>query len=140
MKKILFISYTNFFGGAEYVLWDYLKRIDTTNMYIYTTNRKEVIDKYKQVLKKQNIFSSEKMDIVSIRKNFIKAMLNIFYDLYTINKIVKKYNIEVLYGNNTLDILLISLYRKYINSNIKVISHVHDILEKKNVYKIYKKK
>lgn len=139
MKKILFISYTNFFGGAEYVLWDYLKRIDTTNMYIYTTNRKEVIDKYKQVLKKQNIFSSEKMDIVSIRKNFIKAMLNIFYDLYTINKIVKKYNIEVLYGNNTLDILLISLYRKYINSNIKVISHVHDILEKKMYIKYIKR-
>lgn len=139
MKKILFISYTNFFGGAEYVLWDYLKRIDTTNMYIYTTNRKEAIDKYKQVLKKQNIFSSEKMDIVSIRKNFIKAMLNIFYDLYTINKIVKKYNIEVLYGNNTLDILLISLYRKYINSNIKVISHVHDILEKKMYIKYIKR-
>lgn len=139
MKRILFISYTNFFGGAEYVLWDYLKRIDTTNIYIYTTNRKEVIDKYKQVLKKQNIFSSEKMDIVSIRKNFIKAMLNIFYDLYTINKIVKKYNIEVLYGNNTLDILLISLYRKYINSNIKVISHVHDILEKKMYIKYIKR-
>lgn len=131
MKRILFISYTNFFGGAEYVLWDYLKRIDITNIYLYTTNRKEVIDKYKEVLKKENIFSSEKMDIVSIRKKTIKAILNIFYDLYKINKIVKKYNIEVLYGNNTLDILLITLYKKYINSNIKVISHIHDILEKK---------
>lgn len=131
MKKILFISYTNFFGGAEYVLWDYLKRIDTTNMYIYTTNRKEVIDKYKQVFEEQNIFSSKKMDIVSIRKKTIKAILNIFYNLYKINEIVKKYEIEILYGNNTLDILLISLYKKYINSNIKVISHIHDILEKK---------
>lgn len=131
MKRILFISYTNFFGGAEYVLWDYLKRIDITNIYLYTTNRKEVIDKYKEVLKKENIFSSEKMDIVSIRKKTIKAILNIFYNLYKINEIVKKYEIEILYGNNTLDILLISLYKKYINSNIKVISHIHDILEKK---------
>lgn len=131
MKRILFISYTNFFGGAEYVLWDYLKRIDTTNIYIYTTNRKEVIDKYRQVFEKQNIFSSKKMDIVSIRKKTIKAILNIFYNLYKINEIVKKYEIEILYGNNTLDILLISLYKKYINSNIKVISHIHDILEKK---------
>lgn len=131
MKKILFISYTNFFGGAEYVLWDYLKRIDTTNIYIYTTNRKEVIDKYRQVFEEQNIFSSKKMDIVSIRKKTIKAILNIFYNLYKINEIVKKYEIEILYGNNTLDILLISLYKKYINSNIKVISHIHDILEKK---------
>lgn len=131
MKKFLFISYTNFFGGAEYVLWDYLKRIDTTNIYIYTTNRKEVIDKYRQVFEEQNIFSSKKMDIVSIRKKTIKAILNIFYNLYKINEIVKKYEIEILYGNNTLDILLISLYKKYINSNIKVISHIHDILEKK---------
>lgn len=131
MKRILFISYTNFFGGAEYVLWDYLKRIDTTNIYIYTTNRKEVIDKYRQVFEEQNIFSSKKMDIVSIRKKTIKAILNIFYNLYKINEIVKKYEIEILYGNNTLDILLISLYKKYINSNIKVISHIHDILEKK---------
>lgn len=139
MKRVLFISYTNFFGGAEYVLWDYLKRIDTTNIYLYTTNRKEVIGKYKEVLKKQNVFSSEKMDIVSIRKKTIKAILNIFYDLYKINKIVKKYNIEILYGNNTLDVLLISLYRKYINSNIKVISHIHDILEKKMYIKYIKR-
>lgn len=139
MKRILFISYTNFFGGAEYVLWDYLKRIDTTNIYIYTTNRKEVIDKYRQVFEEQNIFSSKKMDIVSIRKKTIKAILNIFYNLYKINEIVKKYKIEVLYGNNTLDILLISLYKKYINSNIKVISHIHDILEKKMYIKYIKK-
>ena len=38
MKKVLFISYTNFFGGAEYVLWDYIRRIDVSSIYIYTTN------------------------------------------------------------------------------------------------------
>ncbi|WP_370840245.1 glycosyltransferase family 4 protein [Megamonas funiformis] len=139
MKKILFISYTNFFGGAEYVLWDYLKYIDTSNIYIYTTNREEVIDKYKQVLKKQNIFSSEKMDIVSIRKKTVRSILNIFFNLYEINKIVKKYNIEVLYGNNTLDILLITLYKKYINPSVKIISHIHDILEKRMYIKYIEK-
>ena len=131
MKKILFISYTNFFGGAEYVLWDYIRRIDVSSIYIYTTNRKEVLEKYKQVFKEQNIFSSEKMDIVSIRKKTVRSILNIFFNLYEINKIVKKYNIEVLYGNNTLDILLITLYKKYINPNVKIISHIHDILEKR---------
>ena len=74
-----------------------------------------------------------------LEKKTIKAILNIFYDLYKINEIVKKYEIEVLYGNNTLDILLISLYRKYINSNIKVISHIHDILEKKMYIKYIKR-
>ena len=91
MKKILFISYTNFFGGAEYVLWDYIRRIDVSSIYIYTTNRKEVLEKYKQVFKEQNIFSSEKMDIISIRKKTIKSILNIFFNLYEINRIVKKY-------------------------------------------------
>lgn len=131
MKKILFISYTNFFGGAEYVLWDYIRRIDINNIYIYTTNRKEVLEKYKQVFKEKNIFCSERMDIVSIRKKTIKSILNIFYNLYKINQIVKKYDIEVLYGNNTLDILLITLYKKYINKNIKTISHIHDILDQR---------
>lgn len=131
MKKVLFISYTNFFGGAEYVLWDYIRHIDVNNIYMYTTNRKEVLEKYKQVFKEQNIFSSERMDIVSIRKKTVRSILNIFFNLYEINKIVKKYNIEVLYGNNTLDILLITLYKKYINPNVKIISHIHDILEKR---------
>lgn len=139
MKRVLFISYTNFFGGAEYVLWDYLKRIDTTNIYIYTTNRKEIIDKYKQVFKEKNIFCSERMDIVSIRKKTIRSILNIFFNLYQINRIVKKYKIEVLYGNNTLDILLITLYKKYIDSSIKIISHIHDILEKKMYIKYIKR-
>ena len=139
MKKILFISYTNFFGGAEYVLWDYIRRIDVSSIYIYTTNRKEVLEKYKQVFKEQNIFSSEKMDIISIRKKTIKSILNIFFNLYEINRIVKKYKIEVLYGNNTLDILLITLYKKYIDSSIKIISHIHDILEKKMYIKYIKR-
>ena len=139
MKKVLFISYTNFFGGAEYVLWDYIRRIDVSSIYIYTTNRKEVLEKYKQVFKEQNIFSSEKMDIISIRKKTIKSILNIFFNLYEINRIVKKYKIEVLYGNNTLDILLITLYKKYLDSSIKIISHIHDILEKKMYIKYIKR-
>lgn len=139
MKKILFISYTNFFGGAEYVLWDYIRHIDVNNIYMYTTNRKEVLEKYKQVFKEQNIFSSERMDIVSIRKKTVRSILNIFFNLYEINKIVKKYNIEVLYGNNTLDILLITLYKKYINPSVKIISHIHDILEKRMYIKYIEK-
>lgn len=139
MKKVLFISYTNFFGGAEYVLCDYIRCIDINNIYIYTTNRKEILEKYKQVFKKQNIFSSEKMDLVSIRRKTIKSIFNIFFNLYEINKIVTKYKIEVLYGNNTLDIVLITLYKKYINSNIKIVSHIHDILERKMHIKYIKK-
>lgn len=55
-----------------------------------------------------------------MRKRTIKAILNIFYDLYKINEIVKRYKIQVLCGNNTLNIVLI----KYINSNIKIVSYI----------------
>ena len=131
MKNILFISYTNFFGGAEYVLCDYLKDNHENDIYIYTTNRKNVANGFKRVLDSDKIFTSAKMNTVSIRRNPLKSMFNILCNLYKIHQIVKKHNIKIIYGNNTLDVLLITLYKKYVNKNVKTISHIHDILEKK---------
>lgn len=139
MKRVLFISYTNFFGGAEYVLCDYIKRINTKSMYIYTSDNKIVLDKYKEVFKLENIFYSSNMNSKSIRREPVRVFFGILYNLYMINKIVKRYGIDILYGNNTLDILLITLYKKYINSKIKIISHIHDILEKRMYIKYIKR-
>lgn len=136
MKKVLFISYTNIFGGAEYVLCDYLRNNNYHDYYIYTTNKEEVILEYKKILSNKNIYTSNKMNIVSIRKSFFVAIKNIMYNLIVIHKIVKKNNIDMLYGNNTLDVLLLVLYKKLINKNIKIISHIHDIIEK-NYIKIF---
>ena len=120
MKKVLFISYTNIFGGAEYVLCDYLRNNNYHDYYIYTTNKEEVILEYKKILSNKNIYTSNKMNIVSIRKSFFVAIKNIMYNLIVIHKIVKKNNIDMLYGNNTLDVLLLVLYKKLINKNIKI--------------------
>lgn len=132
MKKILFLSYTNVFGGAESVLCDYLKENNANENYIYTTNKNYIIREYEKYLEKDKIYMSEKMNIVSIRKHPFVAIKNLFYNLYKINIIVRKNNIDVLYGNNTLDIALLVLYKKYLNRNIKVVSHIHDIIEKKD--------
>lgn len=132
MKKILFLSYTNVFGGAESVLCDYLKENNVNENYIYTTDANYIIKEYEKYLEKDKIYISEKMNIVSIRKHPFVAIKNLLYNLYKINVIVRKNNIDILYGNNTLDIVLLVLYKKYLNKNIKVVSHIHDIIEKKD--------
>lgn len=137
MKKILFLSYTNVFSGAESVLCDYLKENNINENYIYTTDANYIIKEYEKYLEKNKIYISEKMNIVSIRKHPFVAIKNLLYNLYKINIIVRKNNIDILYGNNTLDIALLVLYKKYLNRNIKVVSHIHDIIDKKDYKKFF---
>lgn len=137
MKKILFLSYTNVFSGAESVLCDYLKENNINENYIYTTDANYIIKEYEKYLEKDKIYISEKMNIVSIRKHPFVAIKNLLYNLYKINIIVRKNNIDILYGNNTLDIALLVLYKKYLNRNIKVVSHIHDIIDKKDYKKFF---
>ena len=70
MKKVLFISYTNIFGGAEYVLCDYLRNNNYHDYYIYTTNKEEVILEYKKILSNKNIYTSNKMNSKYTKKFF----------------------------------------------------------------------
>lgn len=135
LKNVLFIGYTNIFGGAESVLCDYLRN-NNNNFYIYTTNEKEVVIEYEKVLPKRKIYTSNKMNIVSIRRNTFRAIKNMLYNLFIIHRIIKSNRIDILYGNNTLDIVLIVLYKKFLNKNIKIISHIHDIIDK-NYIKIF---
>ena len=118
------------FGGAESVLCDYLRNNDNNNCYIYTTNEEKVVLEYKKVLFNKKIYISSRMNIVSIRRNTFRAIKNMLYNLFFIHSIVKKNKIDILYGNNTLDVVLIVLYKKFLNKNIKVISHIHDIIDK----------
>ena len=139
MKNILFISYTNMFGGAEAVLCDYLKGNNINNNYVYTTDNATVTAEYRKYVLNEHIYMSKKMTIVSIRKHPFIAIKNIVYNLYCINCIVEKKGISILYGNNTLDIIFLVLYKKYINKNIKIISHIHDIIEKTYLKKFIEK-
>lgn len=139
MKRILFLSYTNMLGGAEFVLCDYLKNNNVNDYYIYTTNKHDVIIEYKKYFLENHIYMSKNMNIVSIRKNPIIAVKNILYNLYIMYKIIHKNKIDILYGNNTLDLCLLIFYKKYVNNKIKIISHVHDIIEKEYIKKFINK-
>lgn len=136
MKNVLIINYTNVFSGAECVLYDYLLNNHIHNIYIYTNDNEKIVNNYLNVVSKEKIYVSKKMNIVSIRRNPIVSLKNIICNLYKINKIVKKNKIDVLYGNNTLDIIYLTMYKMLFNRKIKTISHIHDILEK-NFYKNY---
>lgn len=139
MKNVLFLSYTNIFGGAESVLCDYLRNNYSNQNYMYTTNRKEVLSEYKKCISSGKIYTSNKMNTISIRKHPFIAIRNIIYNMFFINKIVKRHSIDILYGNNTLDIVFLVLYKKYVNKNIKIISHIHDIIEKNYLKKFIEK-
>ena len=139
LKSVLFISYTHMFGGAESVLCDYLRNNYNNQNYMYTTNRKEVLLEYKKCISSRKIYTSNKMNIISIRKHPFIAIKNILYDMFFIHKIVKRHSIDILYGNNTLDVIFLVLYKKYVNKNIKIISHIHDIIEKNYLKKFIEK-
>ncbi|WP_370754812.1 glycosyltransferase family 4 protein [Megamonas funiformis] len=136
MKNVLVINYTNIFSGAECVLHDYLLDNHMHNIYIYTNDNEKILKNYLKVLPKDKIYVSKKMNIVSIRRKPIVALKNIIYNLYKINSIVKKNKIDVLYGNNTLDTVYLTMYKIFFNKEIKIISHIHDILEQ-NFYRNY---
>ena len=58
MKNVLFINYTNILGGAEYVLMDYIYNNHEHNYYIYTSNNKIIVEKYKEIFGKNKVFFS----------------------------------------------------------------------------------
>ena len=134
MKKVLFVSQTSFFGGAEIVLCDYLNdSINDIQSYLITTNKDGIRKKYELMLSKSNtkIYSYRSLKQISIRKKPIRALIYLFFTIYHIHKVIKKEQIDILYGNNSVDMLAITLYKKFLNKNIIIIQHIHDILQRK---------
>ncbi len=52
---------------------------------------------------------------------------------------MREKHIEVLYGNNTIDMVYVALYRLFFNRNIKTVLHIHDILQREMFLKFIKK-
>jgi len=131
MRKVLIVSSTNIVGGAEVVLSDYLRDNDKHEFYLYTTSQSEIVGNYTSALPASHLYTSETMSVVSIRRKPLKAIYHIWKNLYDIWRIVKEKHIEVLYGNNTIDMVYVVLYRRFFKENIKTILHIHDILQRK---------
>lgn len=130
----MIVSSTNVFSGAEKVLADYLYLNDLHRFILYTSDVDEIKNGY-SFIKKEAFFTSKKMRMVSIRRYPIKAIINIVYNIVTIIKIVKRYHIDVIYGNNSVDMIYVFLTKKFLNRDIKTICHVHDIIIRKMYHK-----
>lgn len=140
MKRVLIIMSTNIFSGAERVLTDYLDNNRCHKFFLYTSDLASFkVDELNQEFNHVRIFKSMNMRVVSIRKSPLHSIKTILHNLFYINKIVKQNNIEVLYGNNTVDMLYVMLYKRLFNKNISAICHVHDIIQRNMYHKLIKK-
>jgi len=125
--NILILSRTSVWGGAEQTLIDTLPKIPFT-FHLLTSDIQTVKSHYKAYFSKSLLHTSKYMRQQKIGLNPIKLTYEIYVIvkiLFMIDKLVKKYHFDLIYGNNTEDIILLGLYKFLFNRNIKVISHIH---------------
>ena len=140
MKRVLIIMSTNIFSGAERVLTDYLNNNRCHKFFLYTSDLAFLkLDELNRDFSHIRIFKSMDMRVVSIRKSPLHSIKTILHNLFYIDRIVKQNKIEVLYGNNTVDMLYVMLYKRLFNKNISAICHVHDIIQRNMYHKLIKK-
>ncbi len=138
MKNILIIMSTNIFSGAEKVLYDYLKNNTTHKFVLYTSTEKTVQNNFKK-LPNVTVIADEEMKVISIRRQTIASIKSILHNLIHIRHIVKEFKIDILYGNNTVDMLYVMLYKKVISHDIGAICHVHDIIQRKMYHQLIRR-
>ncbi len=134
MKNILFLVQSNQFSGAEIVLKDYFSEVNKKYAIHLFTNKK-LAEFYSEVLTTDNIYTSKSMKRIYFNRNPIHLMsytLNTIINLISIHRIVKKQNIQILYGNNSIDCILLAFYRKFFNKKVKNIAHLHDMFDGKS--------
>lgn len=132
MKNVLIVMSTNVFSGAEKVLYDYLKDNKIHNFVLYTSKEKNIQNNFKG-LPNITVIADDKMKVISIRRDTIASVRSIVHNLIRIRCIVKEFGIDIVYGNNTIDMLYVMLYKRFIQHNIGAVCHVHDIIQR-NMY------
>lgn len=140
MKNVLIIMSTNIFSGAEKVLMDYLQNNTVHNFFIYTSDiDTPILDKVGKDNKNIHVFKDSKMHVISIRRQPVFSSLSILHNLISIHRLVKRNHIDFLYGNNTVDMLYVMLYKRIFNPRIASICHVHDIIQRNMYHKLIKR-
>jgi len=129
MKKynILILSRTSVWGGAEQTLIDTLPKIPFT-FHLLTSDIQTVKFHYKAYFSKSLLHTSKYMRQQKIGLNPIKLIYEIYAIvkiLFVIDKLVKQYHFDLIYGNNTEDIVFLGLYKFLFKRDIKVIAHIH---------------
>lgn len=135
MKNVYFIISGVGYSGAEIVLERYLNNNNEINPYfIIIYNKLEV---YSRLC---NIYGEDRVINLGIKHNKNKLRFIPWYDMMQIykkmNKLIKNFNVDLIYCNNTIETMLMSLYIKH--TNISTIAHIHDM--KSSIRSVIRKK
>ncbi|MDY2882892.1 MAG: glycosyltransferase family 4 protein [Romboutsia timonensis] len=130
MKNVLFLSTSNIVGGAEIVSKPWLE--NTIHSLITLTSIDDTSKKFFSDIKGYNIKKRYYSDIIE-NDNGIKGKMSFFIkNIKTasqINKIINNNEVKAIYANNTADFFPATLYKIIYNRNIKIISHIHDMIQ-----------
>ncbi|MBM7560133.1 glycosyltransferase [Marinitoga litoralis] len=132
MKNILILDHAYWFGGAEKVLVDYLKRHDKSkyNIIVGVTTESEFTEKLKEINVDYKVFPLSK-DFLKISRSKIsfKNIINIFEYKSMINSIsdfVKENNIDIIFTNSMKAHIYGGQVAK--KTNVKAIARIHDVV------------
>lgn len=128
MKNVLILSAVDNIGGAEIVLKDFLLNNSKHNFYLLTSNDEKIKNFYNGCIDEKNFFGSKNFKGYYFKKKPFVSLKKLYKAAKEIHFYVKKYTVNVIYGNNTKDLFIILFYKKFFNNKIKVISHIHDML------------
>ena len=131
MKNVLIISATDTIGGAEIVLYDFLKENRFHNFYILTSNNKNDRKKVTKMSLETRFSVAKFFQVIIFKGNPILTFYRLIFALLEIKKIVKEFSIDILYGNNTKDFVILVFYKIFIDPKIKTVAHIHDMLTEK---------
>lgn len=131
-KKVLILLSTNIYGGAERVLTDYLSDNQEFDFFLLTNRDPSICNKYAEVLPRGHIITTRfvlcRWNLKSHPQKLIRWIISFLYSSWKAGRIVKKQQIDVLYGNNSTD-LPVLVHLKRSNPKLKNIAHIHDMLE-----------
>ena len=140
--KVLFLSQTNIISGAEIVLTNYLINNKELEYIIYTNSDQYIQSYYKNLCGETSVVCSPTMRSFLIKKNpkiIFYYIYTCFYNAKQSISIYKKYNMDLIYGNNSTDLITLIIIRILRLGKIKVIAHCHDMLDMKKISGIYLK-
>ena len=131
-KKVLILVSTNIFGGAERVMADYLRDNQDFEFFLLTNRKPSVREEYEKVLPADHIFSSRfvlcRWDLKKHPLMMVMWILSYFRSVMLVLHLTKRYQIEVLYGNNSTDLPILAAVRR-LRPGLRNVSHIHDMLE-----------
>lgn len=131
-KKVLILVSTNIFGGAERVMADYLRDNQDFEFFLLTNRKPSVREEYEKVLPADHIFSSRfvlcRWDLKKHPLMIVMWILSYLRSVMLVLHLTKRYQIEVLYGNNSTDLPILAAVRR-LRPGLRNVSHIHDMLE-----------